>query len=309
MVAYMMLTLAEESEETQKRGLVGLLYFVGGNKLEFDRDFHTRVPGLLDWIPLRVAGVHLCSNDGYLNAFNKLLTATMGRDRRVRLRIHDGESRLEVCCPAWYFVLLLTSFQPSQGSHTEVQYSMMTFGVPVQALPITNEGELKLANHRKWIARRKARDMEMIKTGSFEGIDVPSHSDILLGRGRVFQDHPGSVKLRSWVTTYVDEFKTASKQDKALIKTRIVESMKGSGARFLKRRSDGWWEEVSEDAALEKVGASFRTIMSALSKEHQTNAPARFAEMGNRKRSRILDETFVPCFPCETCFSGVRDAL
>jgi hypothetical protein len=299
MVAYLMLTLAEESEETQKRGVVGLLYFVGGNQLEFDRDLHTRTPGLLEWMPLRVAGLHLCSDDRYLSAFNKLLTATMGRALRVRLRIHNGESRLEVCCPAWSFVLLLTSFQPSQGSHTEVMYSMMTFGVPVQALPVAYEGGLKTANHRKWIARRKTRDTEMIKTGSFEGTDMPSHSDILLGRGRVFHNYPGTVKLRSCVTAFLDEFKTASKQDKALITTRIVESMKGNGARFLRRRSDGWWEEVSDDTALEKVRVSFRTAKSVRKKELETNAPARFAEMENRKRSRILDENDVPCFSCE----------
>jgi hypothetical protein len=249
----MMLTLAEELEETQKRGVVGLLYFVLGNKLKVDRDLHNRTPGLLEWIPLRVAALYLCSDDIYLSSFNKLLTATMGRTQCVRMRIHDGESRLEVCCPAWYLVLLLTSFQPSQGSHTEVQYSMMTFGVPAQALPVTYKGELKTAHHRKWIARQKIRDTEMIKTGSFEGIDLPNHSNILLGRGRVFQDHPGSVKLWSWVTAYLDEFKTASKQDKTLITTRIVESMKGNGARFLKRRSNGWWEEVSDNAALEKL--------------------------------------------------------
>jgi hypothetical protein len=82
----------EDDEESQRRGVVGLLYFLGPNAMEFDRDLQSSMPRTMDWLPCRTNGLHLCSDDRFLLAFKSLLMATMGRNRRVRLRIRDGTS-------------------------------------------------------------------------------------------------------------------------------------------------------------------------------------------------------------------------
>lgn len=83
----------EDDEESQRRGLVGLIYFVRENTAEFDHELHSKMPKLMEWLPFRVAGIHLCTADTVLGAFTSFLVATMGRGLRVRLRLHDGTSR------------------------------------------------------------------------------------------------------------------------------------------------------------------------------------------------------------------------
>jgi hypothetical protein len=154
---------------------------------------------------------------------------------------------------------------------------------------------LKLLNHLKWIERQKVKDTEMInKNGVFNGVDLPGRNDVLLGRGRIFQDHPGSVKLRNIVSSFLEEFKLASKHSKTVITWKVMEAMKGQGGRFLKRNADGWWVEVSDEAAREKVGMSFRTAK----KQMQDGVP-KFEETDNGKRKRMANNSgqcFLDCF-------------
>jgi hypothetical protein len=87
------LATIEDDEESQRRGVVGLLYFVGENTVEFDQAIHSKLPKLLEWLPCKVAGFHLCTAASILGAFKSFLVAKMGSALRVRLRIHDGTSR------------------------------------------------------------------------------------------------------------------------------------------------------------------------------------------------------------------------
>ena len=92
-----MMAAFEDDEDSQKRGIVGLMYFMGENSLHFDRELHTNLPAMLDWLPVRVKSLHLCTDNHYIGAFKPLLMATMGRARRVRLRIHDGAFFVNRC--------------------------------------------------------------------------------------------------------------------------------------------------------------------------------------------------------------------
>ena len=86
-----MMSMIEDDENSQKRGIVGLMYFMGEKSINFDHELHTNLPAMLDWLPVRVKSLHLCTDNRYIGAFKPLLMATMGKARRVRLRIHDGE--------------------------------------------------------------------------------------------------------------------------------------------------------------------------------------------------------------------------
>jgi hypothetical protein len=171
----------------------------------------------------------------------------------------------------------------------------MACGVPVQVLPVTYDGGLKTTNHLKWIARRKAKDTKMIdKTGVFDGVDLPGQNDVLLGRGRIFQDHPGSVRLRDIVNFFLEEYKLASKRDKKAIAWKVVEAIKGQGSRFLKRDADDWLVEVSDENAQEKVSTTFRTTLMVARKQVQAVVPE-LEEMDNGKRRRMENQSG-PCF-------------
>jgi hypothetical protein len=93
-----MVMAAVEEEETQKRGMVGLFYFVGATSFTFDRkvvQVNNLLYGLLNCLPFKFTAVHICFNDPRLNMIKSLIMLTLGRDRRVRLRIHVGASDTE----------------------------------------------------------------------------------------------------------------------------------------------------------------------------------------------------------------------
>ena len=167
----------------------------------------------------------------------------------------------------------------------------MTFGFPVSTLPVSYEGVLKTTHHLKWIARQQAKEAIFRKTGVFSGIELPDSEDVLLGRGRVFQDHPGSMKLRNMVLLRMEEYRVGSKTTKSQIVQQVTLAMKEQGSRFLKRDDIGWWTEVSDAAAVEKVGSSFRTLLSLARKKGQTprETPSAFtpAITSTGKRARI----------------------
>ena len=125
----------------------------------------------------------------------------------------------------------------------------MTFGIPVQACPVTLEGELKTANHLKWIKKLQVKDEAIRQTGVFNKIDMPGVGDVLVGKGKPFQQHPGNVRLRQLVELHVDKYKAAKKGDKTTITRGIVETITKNSGRFLKKDSDGWWVEVTRDDA------------------------------------------------------------
>ena len=124
------------------------------------------------------------------------------------------------------------------------------------------EGELKTTAHSKWLARRVVKETALQATGKFEGIDLPCHEDVLLGRGKTLQDHSGNVTLRNIVAEYLPEYRKAPKKEKGNVAWKVVVAMKVRGGRFLKRAPNGWWVEVSDDTAREKIGMTYRTSRS-----------------------------------------------
>ena len=89
---YVILAAAED-EETQKRGLIGILYFT--NALPFAQKLYDRSePRIFDWLPIKLVGAHFCSchSDARFRIIHALLLLVMGRERRVRLRMHEGTS-------------------------------------------------------------------------------------------------------------------------------------------------------------------------------------------------------------------------
>ena len=138
----------------------------------------------------------------------------------------------------------------------------MTFGVPVSHFPVSYEGNLKTTVHSKWLARRVVKETALQSVGTFEGIDLPRTYDVLLGRGKTLQDHSGNVILRRLITEYMPEYRNVPKREKGNVAWKVVIAIKELGGRFLKREPDGWWVEVSDEVAREKISMTYRTSRS-----------------------------------------------
>jgi hypothetical protein len=180
----------------------------------------------------------------------------------------------------------LARFRIHRGSLCECQYELMTFGLPSASLPYNNDGTLKLGNHKKWYQRRVIKENEenlqeqqqqQLQQGEktpfcFSGIDLPSPTDILLGKGKTILDHRGNQAFQEVMQRYEDDYLMAKRNGgKTKVARQVIEEVKHHSdksylsGRFLRRRQEdttsGWWEEVTEEEALiARVCSGFRNM-------------------------------------------------
>ena len=155
----------------------------------------------------------------------------------------------------WYLVFLL-------GTDLEVQYSLMTFGIPSEALPVNPDGTLKVQWLFQQICHQRENDakrMEQEAQKSKGCILFPSNNDILLGRGRPFQGFPGNLRLAKVLDAHRERYQNATEHlEKSIIAASIVKTMQESGARFLKREDGLGWELAPDTVAQTKCAQSMR---------------------------------------------------
>lgn len=88
----------------------------------------------------------------------------------------------------------------------------------------------------------------------------PTQYDVLFGRGKPFQDHPGNLRLHSIVNTYKPNYAKARRHEKTVIAEDVVKLIQNDGkhiGRFLKQ-VDGKWVIVSDVEARAKVSHALR---------------------------------------------------
>ena len=132
----------------------------------------------------------------------------------------------------------------------------MTYGIPTYALPFNEHGKASNEDHK--IYWEKRRQHERRTTSGSKFVAFPGPNDVLVGRGKLCQDHIGNVRYRSLVDKYKDRYDRSSNFDKTAIAFMIIKIVKESTGRFLKEDSEGWIE-VDDNKARAKVSHLFRT--------------------------------------------------
>mmetsp|Transcript_4592 Transcript_4592/g.10851 ORF Transcript_4592/g.10851 Transcript_4592/m.10851 type:complete len:318 (-) Transcript_4592:587-1540(-) len=88
-----------------------------------------------------------------------------------------------------------------------------------------------------------------------------SPRDIICGRGLHIMNHHGNHNLHVIVDRYRQAYLGSTRKEKAAITRSIVEQLKSTGARFLRRFNDDGddkWMEVDDKTAYKKVGHALR---------------------------------------------------
>jgi hypothetical protein len=162
---------------------------------------------------------------------------------------------------------------------------MMTFGISNKLLPVNPDGAISLDNHKMWMQRRRLQEQAMLSETTqrtrattttsttttissikqeqpppreqSKRIAVPGSYDILLGRGKLIQEHTGNIRFRHLIEKNRGTYENATKNEKTFLATRIVEIVNHGGGRFLKEDPRGW-TLVTDDTARDKVSHSFR---------------------------------------------------
>lgn len=185
-------------------------------------------------LPLRVSSFHHCYGASAAPMM-KIVAFVASPFVRVRMRTH-------------------------QGSHSECQYKLMTFGIPVKDFPVNTQGQLKNAKHKGWVERQRQKENYLQSHEVLPGaVDLPIKYDVLLGKGMPCQEHAGNKRLHELVATRYEEYNSAKRDKKTEIAEELVQLVKQSSGRFLKRdEASGMWVEVPVKEAREKVCHGFR---------------------------------------------------
>jgi hypothetical protein len=127
----------------------------------------------------------------------------------------------------------------------------------------------------------------------------PEDTDVLMGRGRPFQSHPGNLRLHRIVNLHKAQYVQSRRYDKLAIAERVVHEIKHGGdglkpGRFLRKKegTEDDWEIAPDLVAREKVShalrgktkqpvdnvASMSMAMSMM--DHQQNPFGQFSAFG-----------------------------
>lgn len=253
-----MFTLAED-QDTQKYGMIYVMWHVG----EFRNDDRQRrkweilseIVFANRWMPVPCRGFHLCVDNGpFKEVLREVHQITADALIRPYLRVHKA---------------------PKVGY---IKHQLKTYGIPVHRFPLTGTGALTTKNQSKWVKKRKYKegfeDVQVDNAGGFKPfVDMPSHKDVTLGRGRPTEPPPGNIKLGFIVDEYLDEYRKANWEQRASIRWRVVQQIRAAGGRFLRRSRYSWWVEVDGLEANERVSSTFANALAARSREDITRSP------------------------------------
>lgn len=117
----------------------------------------------------------------------------------------------------------------------------------------------------------------------------PGEHDVLCGRGRKCFNHPGNVKFREIVQSFLPQYsKAMTKLEKSYILSDVVEKVrKNSGiGGFIKKNEDGRWYEVGDFLAREKTSQAFRDVLHDKYKSSNTSKKKRRQEEQAEKLMR-----------------------
>jgi hypothetical protein len=189
------------------------------------------------------------------------------------------------------------------GTWQEIRYTLMTFGLPVDAFPITHdEDDFSLDNHMDWLSRREKMEACLDNTSDKEGRRTstePGPLDVVMGRGYDTQIHPGNLRYLNIIAERQKDYKKSLLiHEKTAIAKGIVRLIKEAGGRFLQQDGHGW-KLVDDKKARTKVSSAFRdSRRKSMAAPPISNAAAKSKPEPNKptspaKAKSFLEKSFV----------------
>lgn len=125
---------------------------------------------------------------------------------------------------------------PSLGSPVEIQYELGSYGIPTYAMPFDVNGRFSLDVYQRELKERIAlEEQRKLALKNSGRIDHPSSYDVLLGRGRPYQEFPGNIHLAALVEQNQHAYETGERNEKQVLAKFVTDQILEKGGRFLKR--------------------------------------------------------------------------
>lgn len=137
----------------------------------------------------------------------------------------------------------------------------MSFGITPDMLPFDRRGNFSTVQFMEYLEQRRIEEEAARKKEAATGkILFPNSKDVLMGRGRPFQQFVGNLDLAKIVAKHQVEYNESERNSKTKLTRRLVQVIKDGNGRFLKRDGipDGGWVEVDDAQSREKIAHAFR---------------------------------------------------
>ena len=173
------------------------------------------------------------------------------------------------------------------GTYKEAEYYLQTFGIQLQDIPVDENGQMPRELHLDWIKRVQAQEM----SGEYDNhVIVPRRFDVLFGKGTKIADFTGNLRAFHIVEMNRAKYEKAGKFEKCQIATKIVQLIKQSYGRFL-RKEDGCWTIVDDETARLKISHYFRRLRESDAKTKSTKIAKRNPSSSSSMSSSKPDPT------------------
>eukprot|EP00934_Nitzschia_sp_Nitz4_P000806 Nitzschia sp. Nitz4//scaffold421_size8708//1956//3476//NITZ4_009119-RA/size8708-augustus-gene-0.2-mRNA-1//1//CDS//3329551565//806//frame0 len=243
-------------EDVQKRGVV-FIYFAHGQTQYAGSRVATLTQTILAG-PMRMVANHICYNSAEMNPLVSLAAYALTTRALLRFRTH-------------------------YGSVMECLYSLRSFGVPTEAIPIQMDGSWQapesgnsfltyprmssplsidlMMGMNSFPSNGSMADSPSVVSGEETRVEDPLPMDVLMGRGKGGMKSLGNQRLKMLQQDYRERYEKGSRLDKIWIGQTIFQSMSDAGARFLSQADDrSGWIVVSESVAKKSIAHGFRNM-------------------------------------------------
>jgi hypothetical protein len=209
-----------------------------------------------------------------------------------------------------FYVAKFSRFQSILGTDIECIYTLMTFGINKEAIPVNGDGTVDLTRHHSMLEVLKCREAKSQKEDDKQATDkssvspnssstatttssddtvlvLPGNMDIILGRGKHTNNNSvGSLRMHSLLQENHGNYEEAAKFDKTIIADIILRKLELCGCRFLKVTPYGF-QICDVSVAREKISHTFRNMRrTQLCKANKTKN----ASLKRERTSKLSDQ-------------------
>ena len=173
-----------------------------------------------------------------------------------------------------------------KGEATELRYTLLGYGVPVEMLPIGNSGTVKTTNQSRWVSalRAKMDDREQDDDGDGNDetetiVECPRLSDVIFRKGPTHKNNPGNMHYRELIQSTNDEHAKAGRKKKYQITWRTVKEIEERNGRFLE------WSKTREMWTVCTDREKIRIKVAACYKQYNRSIIRLVEQHANRKKT------------------------
>ncbi|MGK3745402.1 MAG: hypothetical protein ACI90V_012263, partial [Bacillariaceae sp.] len=241
--------------DTQRKGVITIVMF--------DSSFHTishlEGAGMIQpsdgWLlSVRTSAIHICTPDTpFFRLRRSFLTMAIGSHTRSRLKLHVG-------------------------TPVELRYILQVYGIPIEFIPMTYTGKIKLSYVIQWLRLRNmiedpekliatnANNNTNITTNYNIVVEAPYLNDVLFKQGYSFTSHPGNSTLQSLIESKVKQRNEINQLEKKALVLGIMDEIEHiHRSRFVywhksNGMSDCWWVLLSINGNINDQKVIFNKI-------------------------------------------------